>query len=133
MIEMEMLTIPTVYAGTRQSGGQTNIIVKRIDGVGSKDIIGRLRQPKNPPEHTYIVTQRTIDDFRRIYATLNKNRANVGDFQFIVRQADGAVFVNDPVSGASGRGPSGNIQNIIERFESILRRKQQTQEEGVDK
>lgn len=121
MIELEMMGIDTVYAATRRVEGQTNIVVRRIDGVSSKDIIGRTRQPLRTPEHTELVTQRTIDDLERIYQRLVENRANVGDFQFIVRRSDGAVFVNDPVSVTRGAGPSGNIRNIIERFKRILR------------
>jgi len=121
------LGIDTVYSGTRQSGSQLQIIMPRINGVGSKDIIGRLRSPMRPYQNTEVVTQRTIDDLRRIYRVLEQNHANVGDFQFIVRRSDGAVFVNDPVSvTVGGSAPSGDISSIIQRFERILRDNQAT-------
>ncbi len=124
LVELQLMGIDTVYAATRRIDGQTNIVVRRVDGVSSKDIIGRLRQPSRTPQNIEVVTQKTIDDLERIYRTLQQNQANVGDFQFIVRRADGAVFVNDPVSVTRGGGPSGNILNIIERFKAIWRQKQ---------
>jgi hypothetical protein len=123
MIELEMMGIETVYAGTRQVKGQTNILLKNIDGVGSKDMIGRLGTPLRPPRHAEIVTQRTIDDLERIYKTLQDNKANIGDFQFIVRRSDGAVFMNDPVGFTPGSAPSGKIRNIIDTYRKILRDK----------
>ncbi|RUT09894.1 hypothetical protein DSM106972_003890 [Dulcicalothrix desertica PCC 7102] len=64
---------------------------------------------------------RRVDD---IYQKLKKAGANVGDFQFLVRRSDGAVFVNDPTNfGLRRQGPQGDIQNIIERFKKILRDK----------
>ncbi len=124
LVELELMGIDTVYAATRRIDGQTNIVVRRVDGVSSKDIIGRLRQPSRTPQNIEVVTQKTIDDLERIYRTLQQNQANVGDFQFIVRRSDGAVFVNDPVSVTRGGGPSGNILNITERFKAIWRQKQ---------
>jgi hypothetical protein len=120
LVELELLGIETVYAGTRRIDGQTNIVVRRIDGVGSKDIIGRTKSPLVPAQHTEVVTQRTIDDLERIYQTLDRSHTNVGDFQFIVRRSDGAVFVNDPVSVHPG-SPSGSVRGIIDRFRAILR------------
>jgi hypothetical protein len=124
LIELESMGIDTVYAGTRQIRGQTNIIMERIEGVGSKDIIGRRRQPLNPPQNVTVVTQRTIDDLERIYQTLNRERVNIGDFQFIVRSSDGAVFINDATGFTPGSGPSPYIRSIIDRFRRILRERQ---------
>src|SRR5205814_610652 len=114
--------------GTRRIGEQPNLVLKRIDGVGSKDIIGRVSAPKSTPEHVEVVTQKTIDDLERVYQKLKDNSANIGDFQFIVRRSDGAVFVNDPAGGAEisinyGGGPSGKIRGIIDRFKRILKDK----------
>ncbi len=125
LVDLELLGIPTVYAATRRVGEQTFIIVERIEGVSSKDIIGRSSAPFSPPQHAEIVTERTVADLERIHAILTANRANIGDFQFIVRASDGAVFVNDPTAFNVGRGPSGDIANIIDRFRSIVRRRQQ--------
>jgi hypothetical protein len=123
MVEMEMLDIPTVYVKKTQAGGKHVLVLQKIDGVGSKDIIGRIRAPLKPPQQIEVVTQKTIDDLEAIYSKLQKNGANVGDFQFIIRKSDGAVFVNDPVSFTRGGGPSGDIRNIIDRFKKILREK----------
>jgi hypothetical protein len=121
LIQLESIGINTVYAGTRSIEGQTHIALRRIDGVSSKDIIGRVRQPMRTPQQAEIVTQRTVDDLERIYKRLSDENLNIGDFQFIVRRSDGAVFVNDPVSVNAGSGPSGKIRNIIDRFKKILR------------
>jgi hypothetical protein len=121
LIELEAAGIDTVYAGTRSIEGQTHIALRRIDGVSSKDIVGRVRQPLRSAQNTEIVTQRTIDDLERIYKRLSDDNLNIGDFQFIVRRSDGAVFVNDPVSVTRGSGPSGKIRNIIDRFRKIVR------------
>lgn len=105
------------------NNGQNVLILQKIDGIGSKDIIGRVRSPIKPPQNTDVVTQRTIDELEKIYSRLQQSQANVGDFQFIVRKSDGAVFVNDPVSFTRGKGPSGDIRNIIDRFKKILNEK----------
>jgi hypothetical protein len=122
MIELEMMGIDTVYAATRRIDGQTHIVVRRIDGVGSKEMIGRVHEPLNPPQFPEVVTQRTINDLERIHRILSENKTNVPDFQFIVRRSDGAVFVNDPANLLTrGTGPSGSIRNIIDRYKKILR------------
>jgi hypothetical protein len=126
MIELEMLDIPTVYVGKAdlESGEQVLLLEKIEDAVGSKSIIGRTKTPLNPPQNTEVVTQRTIDDLEDIYRKLERANANVGDFQFVVRRSDGAVFVNDPTSfGIRRQGPIGDIENIKNRFKKILREK----------
>lgn len=70
-----------------------------------------------------MVTQKTIDDLEQIYSKLQQNKANVGDFQFIIRKSDRSVFLNDPVSFTRGKRPSGDIENIIGRFKKILKNK----------
>ena len=123
LVDLELLGVPTIYGATREVGGQTVLIMPKVDGVSSKDIIGRVSDPKAAPENVDVVSARTIDDLEKIYRILQDNHANVGDFQFIVRRADGAVFVNDPVSFNVGRGPSGKIRDIIDRFKKIQRLK----------
>ena len=128
MLELELIGIPTVYiAEGKNEKGQQRLILKRIDGMGSKDIIGR---PGSPPadrvkakEGEGYVTERTISDLRGIRQTLADNHMNVGDFQFIVRRSDGAVFLNDPTGFTPNSKPSGDIDNIIDRFAAILRRR----------
>jgi hypothetical protein len=120
MVELEMMGIDTVYVGTRRARGGADIILRNIDGVGSKDIIGTVNAPLRPPQHIEVITQRTINDLDRIYQILTDRRANIGDFQFIVRRSDGAIFVND-ISGVTlGSSPSPKIKNIIQSFRDIL-------------
>jgi len=128
MIELEMLDIPTVYIGKTQleSGEHVLLLEKIEDAVGSKSIVGRAKTPLNPPENTEVVTQRTISDLDEIYRKLTSAGANVGDFQFVIRRSDGAVFVNDPTSFSYPRGGTkGDILNIIDRFKKILRENNQ--------
>jgi hypothetical protein len=129
MIELESLGIETAYAGVRDVGGTRGLVLRKVESVGSKDIIGRTEQALNPPQNTEVITQRTIDDLENIQRILEAKKANIGDFQFLVRKSDGAVIVNDPAGGAEisvnyGRGPSGKFKNIVDRFRSILKRKQ---------
>lgn len=126
MIELEMLDIPTVYIKRVQlKNGEYGLLLEKIeDAVGSKSIIGRTKTPLSPPENTEVVAQKTINALEDIYQKLKKAGANVGDFQFLVRRSDGAVFVNDPTNfGLRRQGPQGDIQNIIERFKKILKYK----------
>lgn len=128
MVELELAGIPTVYLGERPvEGGGTRLVLRRIDGVGSKDIIGRThRGPDNPAlarEYEQFVTARTVADLEGVYARLQSARLNVGDFQFIIRRSDGAVFLNDPTGVTSSSGPSGSIRGIIDRFAAIVRRR----------
>jgi hypothetical protein len=128
MIELEMLDIPTVYIGKTQleSGEHVLLLEKIEDAVGSKSIVGRAKTPLNPPQKTEVVTQRTISDLDDIYRKLTSAGANVGDFQFVIRRSDGAVFVNDPTSFSYPRGGTkGDIVNIIDRFKKILRENNQ--------
>jgi uncharacterized protein DUF4157 len=128
MVELELAGIPTVYLGERPvEGGATRLVLRRIDGVGSKDIIGRSAQPPADPalarEYSQYVTPRTISDLEAIYTRLGEAHLNVGDFQFIIRRSDGAVFLNDPTGVTPNSGPSGNIRGIIDRFAAIVRRR----------
>ena len=40
MVEMEMIGIPTVFVKKTTEGSENVLILQKIDGVGSKDIIG---------------------------------------------------------------------------------------------
>ena len=133
MVQLELAGIPTVYLGERATEtGARRLVLRRIDGVGSKDIIGRARRPPDDPararEYEQYVTQRTIDDLNAIYQRLVDANLNVGDFQFIIRRSDGAVFVNDPTGVTPNSRPSGRITGIIDRFRAILRHR--TEGEG---
>ena len=121
LVELAMAGIPTVYVGQRHN----EIIVTKILGVGSKDIIGRQKQPKRVLEKAKFVTDKTVADLDDIFEVLQKNSLNVGDFQFIVRESDGTVFINDPVSVTKGKGPSGKIRQIIEIFKGIANKNRQ--------
>lgn len=130
MVELELAGIPTVYvAEGRTATGATRLVLRRIDGVGSKDIIGR---PGRPPEDLAaarqsetLVTDRTISDLQNIRARLEAAQLNIGDFQFILQRSDGAVFVNDPTGVTPNSRPSGDIANIIDRFTAIRRRQRE--------
>lgn len=126
MVELELAGVPTVYVGQGlTTTGQTRMVLRRIDGVGSKDIVGRRSAPPQDPalasEYARFVTQRTVDDLHAIRQRLVEARMNVGDFQFIIRRSDGAVFVNDPTNVTFGSGPSGYLDSIIQKFETIRR------------
>ncbi|AFZ25573.1 hypothetical protein Cylst_3423 [Cylindrospermum stagnale PCC 7417] len=126
MLELEKLDIPTVYVGKSVlESGEHILLLEKIEGaVGSKSIIGRAKTPLTPPQNIDIITQRTIDDLEDIYQKLQKANANVGDFPFVIRRSDGAVFLNDPTSfNIRKQGPKGDIENIIGRFRKILREK----------
>ncbi|WP_437942617.1 eCIS core domain-containing protein [Sorangium sp. So ce341] len=126
MADLESLGIPTPYVTRQTVEGSPSIILEKIEGEGSKDIIGRISslRPASEVKHADVVTRKTVEDLRRIYDILEKNKVNVGDFQFIVRASDGAVFVNDPTGLTFGAAPSGKIKTIIERFESIVKKKE---------
>ncbi|AHH97294.1 hypothetical protein [Kutzneria albida] len=132
MVELELAGIPTVYvAEGRTATGAPRLILRRIDGVGSKEIIGRLSSPAADPElarvNAQYVTERTIADLENIHRKLSEVPMNVGDFQFIIRKSDGAVFVNDPVAITLGRPPSPKIRDIINRFRRVLRLRREGQ------
>lgn len=126
LVDLESMGIPTPYAAQRNVEGSPSIILQKIDGEGSKDIIGRVSSLRSIKDAKSIdlVTRKTIDDLHRIYDLLVKNKVNVGDFQFIVRKSDGAVFVNDPTGLTFNSTPSTKIRTIISQFEGILKRKE---------
>jgi hypothetical protein len=128
MVELELIGVPTVYLGEgRTASGAQRLVLRRIDGVGSKEIIGRTNRPPDDPvrtrEYEQYITDRTIADLRAIRQRLADNRMNIADFQFIVQRSDGAVFVNDPTGFTPNSAPSGKIDSIIERFAAIHRRR----------
>jgi hypothetical protein len=134
LVELEVLGIPTVYGSAIDLGGSTTLVMPRIQGVGSKDIIGRANVPLEPPQHTEVVTQRTIDDLHRIRAILEQNDVGVRDFQFIVREADGAVLMNDPTGlswGGTRARSSRRMREIINDFEQIWRDRQAAASRGT--
>jgi hypothetical protein len=111
MVELEMMGIKTVYAGSRiTAGGEFVMLLEKIAGKGSKEIVGgkygfwriwnydvlnNFKDRLMPPEYTELVNDRTIQDLERIQRILEENRVYINDFQFIV-QIDGRVVVNDP-------------------------------------
>ena len=126
LVDLESLAIPTPYIATKMVEGTPSIILEKIDGESSKDIIGRVSnlRPLRDAQHVDIVTPKTIDDLHRIQAILVVNRVNIADFQFIVRRSDGRVFVNDPTGLTFNSEPSAKIQMIIDRFVAILKMKE---------
>jgi Domain of unknown function (DUF4157) len=132
MVELELAGIPTVYLGEgKTAGGAQRLVLRRIDGVGSKETIGREGQPPADlgiaNQNAQYITPKTIADLEGIYQKLDSAKMNVGDFQFIIRKSDGAVFVNDPTGFTSNSAPSGSIRNIIDRCRAVLRRRTEGQ------
>jgi hypothetical protein len=129
MVELELIGVPTVYLAERKVGDSPRLILRRIDGVGSKEIIGRRgAKPEDvaqAAENSKYVNDRTISDLDAIYKKLSDANLNVGDFQFIVQKSDGAVFVNDPTGVTPGSRPSGDISGIIDQFRAIVRRRKE--------
>jgi hypothetical protein len=130
MVQLELAGVPTVYLAERATeDGSSRLVLRRIDGVGSKDIIGRAKSgPPDPTlakQYEQYVTPKTISDLETIRQRLVDAKLNVGDFQFIVQRTDGAVFINDPTGVTPNSGPSGDVDNIIDRFRAIVRRRQQ--------
>lgn len=125
MADLESLGIPTPYVARQDVQGTPSIILQKIDGEGSKDMVGTSAKPKRVADaaHTELVTQKTIDDLHAIRDILTRNKVNVADFQFIVRRSDGAVFVNDPTGLTFDSKPSPNFDAIVAKFEAILRAK----------
>lgn len=102
MVELELAGVQTVYlGGGLTTKGESRLVLRRIDGVGSKDIIGRTGKPPEDPAAAAagekLITQRTIDDLHTIRQKLVDAKLNVGDFQFMVR---------DPTAQCSSTTPS---------------------------
>jgi hypothetical protein len=132
MVELELAGIPTVYLGEGKTASRAQrLVLRRIDGVGSKETIGREGQPPADldiaKQNAQYITPKTIADLEDVYQKLTDAKMNVGDFQFIIRKSDGAVFVNDPTGFTSNSAPSGSIRNIIDRCRAILRRRTEGQ------
>ena len=60
MVEIEMLDIPTVYVKKTQTSGKHALVLQKFDGVGSKDIMGRIRDRLKSPQRIEVVTQKTF-------------------------------------------------------------------------
>ena len=119
LITLEMARIPCVYTATRGN----SIIVRKIDGVGSKDVIGRQKQRSMDKDKAKLVTDKTVTDLESIYDRMSVIPLNIGDFQFIIRRSDGAVFLNDPVSVTIDKKPAAKILDMIATFKGINNRR----------
>jgi hypothetical protein len=67
--------------------GRYGLLLERIDGPS-------VLAPAS--KYADIVTQKTLDDLRGIRATLIAQGLSCSDFQFMIRQSDGAAIINDP-------------------------------------
>ncbi len=76
------------------------------------------------PQYRHLITQKTIDDLERIYRTLAEKEVNINDFQFMVRETDGAVIMVDPLKLVIDTKPSDEIERIITRFKTYFNERQ---------
>jgi hypothetical protein len=120
LLKMESMGIETALVERTQIGKETVLVLKRIPGEISKTIM----DVREGQKFRHLVKQRTIDDLEKIYTTLKQNETNIGDFQFMVREADGAVVVVDPKNAQSGVPPSREIEKIINDFKGYLNQNQ---------
>jgi hypothetical protein len=116
LLRLESMGIETSLVGRTRIGTQNSLVQNRIPGAFSKAIMD-VREGQNL---RHLVRQRTVNDLKRIYETLRNNNTNIKDFQFMVRESDGAVIVIDPKSAEVGVPPSGNIEDIVRIFEGYL-------------
>jgi hypothetical protein len=61
----------------------------------------------------------TADNDAIVYGILSTKNVDVDDFQFLIRESDGAVFVNDPSSLTFGRSPNVLIRQTIDRLKQL--------------
>ncbi len=76
------------------------------------------------PQYRHLITQKTIDDLERIYRTLAEKEVNINEFQFMVRETDGAVIMVDPKSLLPETPPKTSIRNIIDTFKDYFNQRQ---------
>ena len=76
------------------------------------------------PQYRHLITQKTIDDLERIYRTLEEKMVNINDFQFMVRESDGAVIMVDPRSLQTNTPPDKVIKDIITEFKKYFNERQ---------
>jgi len=120
LLRMELMGIETALVKRAKLNGETVLILERIRGEISKNILD-LREG---PGHRHLITQRTIDDLERIYTTLEQKGVNIRDFQFMVREGDGAVIMVDPLTLVFDTKPSDEIERIITRFKTYFNERQ---------
>src|SRR4028118_477615 len=116
LLRMELMGIETALVKRAELDGQTVLILERIRGEISKNIM----DVREGPQYRHLITQRTIDDLERIYSTLQQKMVHIKDFQFMVRESDGAVIMVDPKSLLPERRPKGDLEGIIGDFKDYF-------------
>ncbi len=114
LLRMEMMGIQTALVKMAKLNGETVLILEKISGAISKDIMD-ISKRRN---YVHLVNERTIQDLERIYGTLQRNEVNINDFQFMVRE-DGRVIMVDPKSLQTNTPPKKEIAAIIEQFKEF--------------
>ncbi len=117
LLRMELMGIETALVKrAKLKNGETVLILEKISGQISKNIM----DVREGPDYRHLITQKTIDDLERIYSTLEQKRVNINDFQFMVRETDGAVIMVDPKSLLPETPPKTSIRNIIDTFKDYF-------------
>ena len=114
LLRMEMLGIQTALVKKAELNGETVLILEKIPGAISKDIM------REKSRYAHLVTEKTIQDLERIYETLQRNEIDIRDFQFMVREGDGAVIMVDPKRILTDTPPDREINRIIEEFKEFI-------------
>ena len=120
LLRMELMGIETALVKKMELNRETVLILEKIPGEISKKIL----DPREGQQYRHLVTQRTIDDLERIYRTLQQREVNIRDFQFMVREGDGAVIIVDPLSLQPDMPPQQAIADIIRDFKTIFNQRQ---------
>ena len=120
LLRMELMGIETALVKRAELNGETVLILEKISGEISKKIL----DIRECPQYRGLISQRTIDDLESIYRTLEQKRVNIRDFQFMVRESDGAVIIVDPLSLTPDEPPKGDIKSIIRDFKDIFNQRQ---------
>jgi len=120
LLRMELMGIETALVKRAELDGQTVLILERISGQISKNIM----DIREGPQYRHLITQKTIDDLEKIYNTLVERGVHINDFQFMVREGDGAVIMVDPKSLLPDTPPQLSIRNIINTFKGYFNQSQ---------
>ncbi|HAG81073.1 MAG TPA: hypothetical protein DCL61_07840 [Cyanobacteria bacterium UBA12227] len=118
LLRMEMMGIQTALVKKAELNGETVLILEKIPGAISKDIM----DTREGPRYVHLVTEKTIQDLERIYETLQRNEVDIRDFQFMVREGDGAVIMVDPKIMRTDTPPEEDIERIINKFKEFNQR-----------
>ena len=120
LLRMEIMGIETALVKMAELNGETVLILEKIPGEISKKIL----DISEGQQYRHLITQRTIDDLERIYRTLQQKEVHIRDFQFMVREGDGAVIMVDPLNLLTDTPPNEEIGRILEKFREFFNQRQ---------